>query len=332
MRSARNRRRPFTLATTIVLATCGAAHPPSATAADAVVDAGPVVIDDAGSVMVASGRGWGVWAHRNVAGAIELVAAHRRTAPILLPGRPLRRLDDLDVGAGPAGTATLVYRGCRERCGYYRIELASGRETRVGVPAPPEGCRHGRPVIDRAVYVVLAGRRCRAGLYEVRGGRLRRRQAGRLESYDIERGRLAMRRMGDDNIARITVRRLGRRRARLVYRDVGALYNAAASHQLVWDGGRLWIGLTSVAEDGASSQVLRIDMGRVPVCNYDPRAHLRRTVQRDLEWMFFAGRVLYTEREGGSGAAIHERTDPPPRYRSCGTPGASSVGQAYAFG
>ena len=45
-----------------------------------------------------------------------------------------------------------------------------------------------------------------------------------------------------------------------------------------------------------------------------------------VEWIFFSGRVLYTERDAASGTAIQERKDPPPGYErgTCGVRPASS--------
>ena len=125
-------RRSVALVTTVALVAC-AAHA-GAVAADTVIDAGPVVTGGTGTgLAVASGRGWGVWARRDPSGAITLVAVRDRGVPAPLPLRPLRRLDGMDLGTGPDGAAQpWVYRGCRERCGYFRTPARHRR----GNPGP----------------------------------------------------------------------------------------------------------------------------------------------------------------------------------------------------
>jgi hypothetical protein len=287
-----------------------------ADASDAVLDPGPVVSSSA----LSSGHGWAVWGRRDASGQVSLVAVHGHGAPSVLAVRPLRRLDGLDVGIGPGGAPTVAYHACRgSTCAYYRFALPRGPETRMRVPAPPRGCRQQQPVIARQLFVVRWSARagsppCRVGIYHLRGRRLvLRHRVSRVESYDVDRGRLAVSSMGDDDIVRVVVRRLRGGASRLVARDEGALYDDPTGYQLSWDAGTLWMGLTEWGSPGTFGRVMRVRWTPNPVCTYDPREY-RVEDMALVQWAFLSGRVFYTAGTYPGPTALRERTDPPPRY------------------
>ena len=254
---------------------------------------------------MSSGRGWAAWGRRDTLGQVSLIAVGGHGVPLRLPVRPLRRLDGLDVGAGPVGGPAVVYRGCRESvCGYFRFALPDGPEVRLRVPGPPRGCRQEHPVIARRLFVARwprqAGRRdCRAGIYELRGRRfVLRHPAVGVESVDVERGRLAVASFGRDEIVRIVVRRLRGGTAQLVARNAGALSDNPTSYQLSWDTGTLWMGLTESGSDGVFGHAMRVRWTPRPVCTIDPRTY--QTEQVAVQWAFVAGRVLYTDGLAGT--------------------------------
>src|SRR4051794_8764504 len=222
-----------------------------ARADDAVVDGGPLAAVVTGGVetppSVGAGRGWVVWPHRDPDGRVALMGSRRGGPPQRLRAAPLDVVRSVDVGRGPLGSPAAIYRGCRaERCGLRRLDLATGRETRVELPVP-RGCRLGPIAIDRDIFFSAYrghGKRGCTGIYELVGRRAVLRQALDLVAYDldVDTGDLAFEVLDARDVVQIWVRRRGAGRPRVIYEDNGIQFEAATSYRLTWDGRMLWMG------------------------------------------------------------------------------------------
>jgi hypothetical protein len=296
--------------------------PSSARGEDAVVAAGAI-----DAQMLAGGEGWLVWAHGPEDGPFHLRARGPDGATRDLPAAPISRLIAIDVGRGPDGRPTAVYRVCRGHCHVYTLALQTGAEQRLTLPRTPRACVDERVAIDRRLFIgrtsILADdRRCRAGIFERRGGRFVRRQAGRrVEAFDVQRGRLAYERVTSTSDTQLLVRRLPSGRARIVAStDLGDFDQDPDFHP-AWEGMVLWVGVHVLRpEDPHRAWLERRIVGRRIRCEIDARDEFQfdfpnfRSEPR--AWAFAGGAAYYTI-DFGDRVEVRRRTDPPLRFKRC---------------
>jgi hypothetical protein len=296
---------------------------PAARAEDAVIETGAIE-----PTTLAGGEGWVVWASHRPDGLLRLRGLRTGRAPQGLHVPRFSQIRAVDVGRGRDGRPTAVYDACRAFCHLYTLDLARGVERRRPLPAAPRGCRTERPVIDGLIFLLRSGqrsdrvpRRCRAGIHELRGDRLIRRQPGaHINRYDISGGRLAFERVTPGQIVQVLARRLAGRRIRLVARSEAFLYDGADIHTPVWQRGRLWLGVYSSYAPDEGASVRRITLRHQIVCEQDQHRLAGVSTSPDQPvpsaWAFAASAIFYTI-NSATGVELRQRTDPPPRFIAC---------------
>ena len=296
---------------------------PTARAGDAVVEAGAIE-----PTTLAGGEAWVVWASHRPDGLLGLRGLRTGRAPQGLHVPPFSQIRAVDVGRGRDGGPTAVYDACRAFCHLYTLDLERGIERRRAMPTAPRGCRTERPVIDGHIFLVRSGqrpdrvpRRCRAGIHELRGGRLIRRQPGsHINRYDISGGRLAFERVTPGQIVQVLARRLARRHTRLVARSEAFLFDSADIHTPVLQRGRLWLGVYSSSAPVERASVRRITLSHQIGCEEDQHRFAGVSTSPDQPvpsaWAFAEGAIFYTI-NSATGIELRQRTDPPPRFMAC---------------
>lgn len=306
------------LASILTITALGA--PPAA--AQTVVDKGPVEAIASGALRTV----WAVTVTKATAdapGTSMLRTLDESGAPVDLVIAPVQSLVNLTIGHGPGGNATAVYGGCRPDCGFFAYDLEARRERELTIPLGPDNCANIAPRYDsgRVYFVRVGPRRCRPGLYELRGRRsIRRLAASDLATLSLDGGRIAYARLNprDDQEAQVVLHRLGARRGRVVYRDSSPGSGCDVSLRPTVTGLRLLVGVQTACEGGRSAMVVRIDARRRAL-RCSSLSLPADEAERVLDFAFPTPRLLYRRERANERSAELVAVDAPAfgAARSC---------------